>query len=531
MRLRACGLAFGLVFAAIACSPDVDDLSSGPPAACGNGVLDAGEACDDARIVTQTCADLVGPKSTGNVRCTACGFDLRGCLGAPRGGAGGSAGKAGVAGSSGTGGGGAGPGGSTSAGASGTAGASTSGAGGANAGATGGGSAGASGAGSGGTASSGGGGAFSAGTGGGVSGGSGGAASAGSSGGGGTKAGGNAGAVSGGSGGAVSGGSGGTTAGAAGSGGAAPVCVPACGPFLTCQADGACGCGPQSMALGGGCWPLSPSPPASRSTAEVCAARAMGKQELAATELDKTPGMCGPHLPSLARLGDIGNRLAYYRWLVGMPPVAPGLVEGAASRDHAECAAAVARTADPVAGSPCATAGALTALSHSYRYRSSFFLDVIDEYVRDAFPGGPQDSFRLGILRQNVKPFWWGEFAGGVQGGGTCFDLPERIDPTPLGKSIWPPPGRVPVELVGQRWTIAPLIANAVPSVKVVEVGGMKPRLVQATLQDDKHDNGPYAVLTRNEWTPLVGSTYQVALSQGGDVVVSYEFTPIECSP
>ena len=102
--------------------------------------------------------------------------------------------------------------------------------------------------------------------------------------------------------------------------------------------------------------------------------------------------------------------------------------------------------------------------------------------------------------------------------------LPHRVVEDDLIARV-----ELPIELVGQRWTIAPLIENAIPSVKVTEAASGKSREVKASLQNDTHQNGPYAVLTRTAWAPLVDVTYSVALSQGGDVVVSYDFTPIEC--
>ncbi len=51
------------------------------PSSCGNGIVDAGEACDGTRLSDETCATLVGSGSTGTLKCNAScsGFDTSAC--------------------------------------------------------------------------------------------------------------------------------------------------------------------------------------------------------------------------------------------------------------------------------------------------------------------------------------------------------------------------------------------------------------------------------------------------------------------
>jgi hypothetical protein len=488
-----------------------DDLASGGTTSCGDGLVDVeqGETCEASVPIVRSCTELLGQPATGNVRCAACRLDLRSCLPLGTGGSAGSAG-AGFAGATGIGGasGGAAP----LGGSAGVGGATVAG----SAGMSPAGNAGMSPAGSGGIAGAGGAAGTSAGAGG-ESG-----ASGTSSGAGGTSSG--AGGTSSGAGGTSSG------AGGMGSGGSVPeVCSPTCAPFLTCV-QGACVCAAGSVAVGAGCWPQKPTPAASRTVDEVCAARAMGRQELHADELTKTAGKCGPWLPSVARLGDIANRINYFRWLAGMAPVPPQLVGGLASRPHAECAAAAAYATNPTATSTCSTPEGFAASGRSFRFPQLPGADTIDTYIGATFANGTDDSYRLQLLRQHIKPFFWGEFAGGgLAGGGSCLEIPSDVSPTTLASAIWPPAGIVPVELASARWTIAPLIPGTPALVTVTDTVTSGSKAVQVHFIDEPDPNGPHAVIVRSNWAPLKDRTYEVRVEQGGDTVLAYAFTPTEC--
>lgn len=525
-RSRGLALVFVLGLAPACSALFSDDLSTNHAAAgsCGNGVLDAdgGEECESALPLTQSCSDLLKRPATGNVRCASCRLDLRSCVPTGQGGAGGMAGQGGGGASSGSGGT------SGTSGAGGLAGAGNGGA--AGAGGSGAGGAGAGGAGEAGTGAGAGAGAGAGGVGAGGGGEAGSAGAAGVGGFGATSGAAGAGATAGGSSSAGTGGVAGAGAGAGGAAGSGgDLCPQSCGPFLTCV-QGACVCGPGSMAVGAGCWPLKPAAASTHTIEQVCAARAMGRQELHAGELEKSVGACGPWVAKAARLGDIANRINYFRWLTGMSPVAPQLVGGTGSVPHAACAAAVAYNSMPTASSTCATAEALDAASRSFRFPQIPGADTIDTYMGATFANGTNDTYRLQLLRQHVKPFFWGEFAGGgTVGGGSCLEIPSEVAPTEIGRAVWPPPGPVPIELAPARWTIAPLIPGTQPTITVTDTSTGSLKSNQVHFIDEPTPNNPHAVLVRQGWSPTKGRTYDVRVEQGGDVVLAYSFTPIEC--
>jgi formylglycine-generating enzyme required for sulfatase activity len=55
-------------------------VSIGSTAACGNGIIEAGEACDGANLNSQTCSSR--GYASGTLRCSSCGFDTTACLSA-----------------------------------------------------------------------------------------------------------------------------------------------------------------------------------------------------------------------------------------------------------------------------------------------------------------------------------------------------------------------------------------------------------------------------------------------------------------
>jgi len=58
----------------------LDPSGCGAPSTCGNGTVDAGEACDGADVGGATCAGAIGPGSTGTVTCSSeCALDASGC--------------------------------------------------------------------------------------------------------------------------------------------------------------------------------------------------------------------------------------------------------------------------------------------------------------------------------------------------------------------------------------------------------------------------------------------------------------------
>src|SRR5262245_5069424 len=53
---------------------------SGGTSSCGNDIKDPDEECDGSDVGGITCADLLGPKATGNVTCgPTCAIDAAGC--------------------------------------------------------------------------------------------------------------------------------------------------------------------------------------------------------------------------------------------------------------------------------------------------------------------------------------------------------------------------------------------------------------------------------------------------------------------
>jgi hypothetical protein len=499
-----------------------DDLTGGVPSACGDGVLQAGEVCDDGLPVTATCASLVGASATGSVRCTGCGFDVRGCSQLV-GGSGGDGlagqGAAGVAGQGQAGGGGAVGGGGLAGASAGTSGAAGAG------GLGGAGMAGASGAPAGGASAGGG-----AAGGGGVSGTGGSSGTSGTGGSSGTGGGGGSGSGAGGSGGSGSGsGAGGSGGGSSGNGGGGAgggdSCATECGPFRSCV-GGQCACPDTSLAVGAGCWPKSPSPPAMRTKEEVCAARSMGNTQLSSGQPTPTAA-CSPWIPTAADVADNANHYNYLRWLAGLAPVVPSTGSGPGSADQAACAMAASYDGSFVEGGTCVTSAAVASASQSIRYQGTGFDAVYDAILNDDVSPSSLITRRF-LLHPNTSVVAWGAFQNPTSGG-ACVRVPfGAMPPTTYAQVIWPPPGFVPIELAAAPWTVFPAAAAGNLQVKVVRSPPGTSLTVHATAQTDAGTLSPSLQLERVNWVPVVGRSYAVTLDQG-DQHVGWTFEPIAC--
>jgi hypothetical protein len=489
-----------------------DDLTGGTPSACGDGVLGASEVCDDGLPVTATCASLVGATASGTVRCTACGFDLRGCsqvvpAGGNAGAAGaGAAGISGSAGGAGVGGGSAGQGGGSAGQGGGGESAGASGAAAAGAGDIGG----SAGAGTGGLA------------GGGSGSGSGGSGSGGSGSGGGGSGGAGQGGVAGAAG--ASAGAGGEAAGAAGGG---TTCQAACPPFFACV-DGECACPSTSLATGAGCWPKTPSAPVSRTKEEVCEARAMGNTRLS---LEQPPPVaaCARWLPPAEAVADNTNHYNYLRWLAGLAPVSSATGPGPGSPDDAACAMASSFDPSFQAGGQCVTPEALAVASQSIRYQGTGWDAVYDAILDDQNNAGSLISRRF-LLHPNTSSVGWGAFQN-LLSGGACVRVPfGAMPPVTYGRVIWPPPGFVPIELAAAPWTVFPAEeqSGGNPKVKVVRSPPGTSLNVDGSVQTDAGTLSPSLLLERVNWVPVVARSYAVTLDHGTHHL-EWTFEPIAC--
>lgn len=526
-----------------ACSSLFDDSLAGGDAApglCGNAVVDAGEACDDALPLTQTCATLVGPSATGNARCTACKLDLRGCTNggggaSGRAGAGGATaagGKAGNAGNAGAGVGGAGA--TSSAGFAGVAGQGGAGpvagqAGTASGGAGGGGGAGTAGLGGVAGATTGGKGGSVSGAGGSSSGNGGSSGSTGGVGGVAGSGGSLGGAGGGGAAGGGPGGAGGSTAGAAG----ATSCAVDCGPFHTCSGS-SCICPPDSLQIGAGCWPRTPKPAALRTKEEVCAARAMGNAELEPDGIVKVGGMCGPWDISTPKLADLANRLAYFRWLAGAPPIRAVTAGDKPHAGHARCAAATAYESGPLQNtSDCAGPETVVLSKRCSRITGTGADTPFDVLVRSETGASFGHVPRRILLSHDAGPFYFGLFAAGETKMGSCLEVPivpatDPADPTP---TIWPPAGFVPLEVADAPWSIGPVTGSGAISVSVVRSPPGTSLQTAVVRWADSTTGSPVALIERVQWVPVVARSYAVTLTQEGAAPLSYTFEPIVCGP
>lgn len=536
-----------------ACSTLFDDSLAGgdaSPSTCGNAIVDAGEACDDAVPLVQTCADLLGPSATGNARCTSCGIDLRGCVGGGGRAGGGAAG--GGAGGSGGGAGGAtaGAGGEPFAGFGGRAGAAATGGMGGEGGASNAGSGGSMGGvpGLGGVGGAGGGGAFAGGQGGTTSGAGGVAAGsgAGAAGSGGSAAG--TGGASSGNGGAAGtsagvGGTGGASgqagAGQAGTGGTpigvggATSCSVECGPFLSCV-DGSCVCPATSEQIGAGCWPKVPKPAAQRTKEEVCAARKMGEAELDPGGVLEDGGMCGPWGLRPGKLADLANRLAYFRWLAGVGPLRAATGGEDPHRVHARCAAATAFESGPLSpGGTCSSPEVVTVSKRSSRITGPGAETPFDVLVRSQTGAAFGHVPRRIVLSPLAAPFFFGFFGPSEVQRGSCLEVPigPALDPADLVRTIWPPAGFVPIELADAPWSIGPVAASGTIDVSVVRSPPGTSLETEVVRWSDMTTGGPVALIERVNWVPVVARSYAITVSQEGAAPFSYTFEPIDCGP
>jgi hypothetical protein len=307
---------------------------------------------------------------------------------------------------------------------------------------------------------------------------------------------------------------------------------------VTCTANahctaGTCTCDPGFVAMGSACVAGDPGVPALRSQQQVCDAWTAGHVVKDNTPFSKSTAMCDPGALSRQGIDDALTRLDLFRYLAGLGPVTD---DAQGDSDAQACSLIAAwNPAGPSAHFPppsstCYSgAGAGAAGESNIAWGCSSPSDAIDQWFVDF---GNETSFghRRWLLNPPLGPVGMGFYEGGNNyGSASCIEVfgSGGSGPSPAYVAF-PPPGFVPVDIVGWTWTVQGDIPGDDAGVSITDSMG-HPLGAAVQMLDGYYGQSAALRIDLMGWSPQEGQTYHVTLTGNGHAAIEYDVKPVSC--
>jgi hypothetical protein len=296
---------------------------------------------------------------------------------------------------------------------------------------------------------------------------------------------------------------------------------------------GTCACDPGFVVMGSACIAGDPGVPALRSQQQVCDAWAAGHVVKDNTPFAKSMATCDPGTLSRQGVDDALTRLNMFRYLAGLGPTAD---DAQGDSDAQACSLISAwNPVGPTAHFPSQSAtcyspsGAGAASQSNIAWGASGPADAIDIWFND-FGNETTFGHRRWLLHPPLGPVGLGYYEGGNQyGSASCMEVfgSSSSGPSPAWVAF-PPPGIVPVDIIGWSWTVQGDIPTDDAGVTITDGTGHSLGAAVVMLDGYYGQSGALRI-DFTSGSPQAGQTYHVTLTGNAHAPIEYDVKPVSC--